>query len=134
MIKNNRFFTRKAVNMTQSTGRLLHWVPRILGIFFAVFLGIFALDVFEPGTPLQQAIVGFLIHLAPSFLVLLSLALAWRRGWLGSACFVGLGILYLAMSWGRFPISVYLLISGPLFLIGLLFLADWMYTRHPGHA
>jgi len=33
------------------------------------------------------------------------------------------------MTWGRFPLSVYLVIAGPLALTGVLFLASW-YEEH----
>jgi hypothetical protein len=41
--------------------------------------------------------------------------------------FIALGVLYLVMAWGRFHWSAYLLISGPLFLVGVLFLINWLY-------
>jgi hypothetical protein len=35
------------------------------------------------------------------------------------------GIAYIVMFWGRFPVATYLLISGPLFLIAVLFWLNW---------
>jgi hypothetical protein len=31
----------------------------------------------------------------------------------------------MVMTWGRFPWDTYLLMSGPLFLVGVLFLINW---------
>jgi len=39
---------------------------------------------------------------------------------------MALGIWYLLTAWGRFHWSVYVVISGPLFLVGVLFLASWL--------
>ena len=44
----------------------LFWLPRILGILFAVFISIFALDAFGEGIPVLEAIIGFVIHLVPT--------------------------------------------------------------------
>jgi hypothetical protein len=39
--------------------------------------------------------------------------------------FSGLGAFYLVAFWGRFHWSTYLIIAGPLFLLGALFLLGW---------
>ncbi len=39
--------------------KFLYWLPRILGILFAIFISIFALDAFGEGIPFLEAIVGF---------------------------------------------------------------------------
>ena len=35
--------------MTRRTKRWLFWAPRVLGVLFALFVGMFALDVFSEG-------------------------------------------------------------------------------------
>lgn len=59
--------------------------------------------------------------------VLVALAIAWRWEWAGGILFIGLGAEYLVMAWGRFDWPAFLAISGPLFLVGCLFLANWHY-------
>jgi hypothetical protein len=72
------------------------------------------------------------VHLIPTYLVLIALAVAWRWQQVGAAIFIALGLLYIVMAWGRFHWSVYAVISGPLLLIGALFLLDWRYrSRRP---
>jgi glucose-6-phosphate-specific signal transduction histidine kinase len=105
---------------------LLHWAPRVLGLGFAVFLGLFALDVFDEGFGFWKTISALLIHLIPTWLVLAGLALAWRWPWAGAVLYAALGVLYLVMAGGRFHWSAYVVISGPLFLIAALFLGDWL--------
>jgi hypothetical protein len=41
--------------------------------------------------------------------------------------FTALGTIYLWAFRGRFPLSVYVVIAGPAFLIGLLFFANWIW-------
>lgn len=106
---------------------ILFWSPRIISILFAVFISLFALDVFSEGRGALETIGALLIHLIPTAVILIVLAIAWRRDWLGASAFVLLGVLYLLLSWGRFHWSAYVIISGPLFLIGTLFLINCFY-------
>ena len=115
--------------MNGAAWRLLYWAPRTLSIVFAAFIAIFALDVFQKGVPAWQVALALLMHLLPSFLVLLVLALSWRREWVGGALFITLGSLYLL--WARnkpfFGWGVVLSIAAPLFLVGVLFLLNWRH-------
>lgn len=112
--------------------RWLFWTPRLLGILYAIFISLFALDVFGVGYGFWETIVALLIHLIPTGLVLVALILAWRWEWTGSVLFPLLGALYLIMAWGQFPWSVYVIVAGPLFLIGVMFLIDRLYKARPG--
>jgi hypothetical protein len=115
--------------MKKTAGRVLFWMPRILGILFAVFISIFAFDVFAEGYSLGETIVALIMHLVPTALVVIALALAWRWEWIGAILFAALGLFYIITAWGQFEWLAYLFISGPLFLIGALFLGDWLYRR-----
>jgi len=124
--------------MKRSVKRLLFWAPRILCILFAVFVSLFALDVVGEGYGLWGTILALLMHLIPTGVILIVLAISWRWEWVGGVLFIALGVLYLAMSWGRLHWSAYLVISGPLFLVGVLFLINWLYraelrTQRSGH-
>jgi hypothetical protein len=94
-----------------------------------VFISTFALDVFGGGHGFWKTILALLMHLIPTGIILVMLAISWRREWVGGIVFTALGVLYLVWSWGRFPLSVYLVIAGPLFLVGVLFLFNWFYRR-----
>lgn len=106
--------------------RLIRWTPRTLCILFAAFLSIFALDVLGGPYSLQETILALLIHLIPTWILLAVLAFSWRWEWVGAIAFTALGAWYLIASWGRFHWSAYAVISGPLFLLGLLFLVSWI--------
>jgi hypothetical protein len=111
--------------MYKSKKRFIIWAPRVLCIIFALFLSIFALDVFSEGLGFWQTILALLIHLIPAFLILIVLIVSWRWELVGGIIFTALGILYLVSSWGRFPWVTYLIVSGPLLLVGVLFLVNW---------
>jgi hypothetical protein len=113
--------------MNSSVRRLLLWSPRILGILFAGFVSLFALDVFGEGYSFGEAMVALLIHLIPTYMIIIALAIAWRWDWLGGFLFVGLGLLYIILFQGRVGSMAYLIISGPPILVGLLFLVGWRY-------
>jgi hypothetical protein len=115
--------------MKKAVKRLLFWGPRILCILFAVFVSIFALDVFGAGHGFWKTILALLIHLIPTWIVLVVLVVSWRWEWVGAILFSALGVLYIVMFWGRFNWGVYLVMSGPLFLMGLLFLINWRYRK-----
>jgi len=112
------------VNATPA--RLLLWSPRILGILVSLFIGMFALDAFSEGKPFFQAIADFGIHLIPAFVLLTLVAASFRWEWIGAVAFIGLAIVYaMKMSQGR--LDWMLLISGPLAIVGVLFLWSWFH-------
>jgi hypothetical protein len=113
--------------MSPVSRRLLFWTPRVLGIAFALFISIFALDVFDGHYRLPQLLVAPGMHLIPTALVAAALAVAWRWEWVGAGLFFGLGVAYIVSMWGRFPWGTYALIAGPAFLMGFLFLLNWRH-------
>lgn len=113
--------------MKNTTRKLLYWSPRILCILFAMFLSLFALDVFSGNSTFWQSVLAFLIHLIPVYIVLLVLALSWRWEWIGGVLFIGLSLFYLIITWGRFTWVAYLTISGTAALLGVLFFLNWRY-------
>lgn len=110
--------------------QLLYWAPRGLCIVMALFLSMFALDVFGAGHGFWSTTLALLLHLLPTFAILLVLAISWRREWIGAVLFVALALLYAAWSWHKpFGRSAIPLISGPLLLVGVLFLLNWLRRR-----
>jgi hypothetical protein len=116
-----------------TTRRLLFWTPRVLCILYAMFLSLFALDVFGQGYGFWGTILALVIHLVPTYIVLIALVIAWRWEWVSSLLFLGLGVFYLLETGGRFSWSTYLLISGPLFLLAILFFGSWIGGRSRRH-
>lgn len=111
------------------TKQLLYWSPRVTGILFALFISLFALDVFSEGEPVFKAVMGFLIHLIPTYLIIIALIIAWKWERSGGIIFIGLGFAYIVMAWGRENIYAFLFISGPLIIVGILFLLNWFFMQ-----
>lgn len=109
--------------------RILYWAPRILCILFGLFLSLFASDVFGEGYGFWETILALLIHLVPVYIVVIVLVISWRWEWVGAILFFGLGLFYLFQTWGQEHWSAYLAISGPLVLIAVLFLLNWIYKE-----
>jgi hypothetical protein len=114
--------------MTTTSGRLLLWSPRILGILVSLFIGLFALDAFSQGKPFFEALPDFVVHLIPAFVLLALVGASWRWEWIGGVAFIGLAVLY-ATTMARGHLDWVLVISGPLMVVGGLFLWNW---RHHG--
>ena len=113
--------------MKRSAKQILFWSPRVLGILIAVFVSLFALDVLGEGYSIVETIVALAMHLIPTFVILIVLGIAWRWEWIGGFLFVTLGVLYITLFWEPSNLPAYLVISGPLFLTGILFLLDGCY-------
>jgi hypothetical protein len=113
--------------MKTTMKHILFWTPRILCLLFAGFISLFALDVFGGNHGFWNTLLALLRHLIPTGILLLILAVAWRWEWIGGLLFSALGALYIIGMWGRFHWSAYAVISGPLFLLGALFLLGWKY-------
>jgi len=115
--------------MTKLSKKVLYWMPRILGIAFATFVILFALDVFGEGLSFSDTAVALLWHLVPAAVVVIALVIGWKRELTGAILFIGLALFYLYWGWGQFPKITYLMMSGPPFLIGVLFLTGWVFRR-----
>ena len=115
--------------MNKNTKRVLFWTPRILGILFAILLSLFAFDVFEGNYGFWQTIGALLLHLVPAFILVIVLIIAWRWELVGAVVFIAFAVFYVGMSMigGHFPLIAILFISGPLLLIGILFLLNHIY-------
>ena len=108
--------------MNKNTRRVLFWSPRIICILYAMFLSMFALDVFSEGYGFTETILALLMHLVPTYLVVIALVIAWRWERVGAILFIALTLFYLVMSRGESWV-----ISGPLLLVSFLFYFNWKY-------
>jgi hypothetical protein len=108
--------------MNTNIKRVLFWSPRVLCILVAMFLSLLALDVFDEGYGFGETIVALLIHLIPTYIILFSLAVAWRWEWVGAILFITLALLNIVSSEGGGWV-----LSGLLFLLVFLFLLNWIY-------
>ncbi len=105
---------------------ILFWSPRVLTLLYAVFLSLFALDVFGEGHGFWKTIVALFMHLIPTWIVLVVLAVSWRWEWVGAVLFAALALFYAYVAVGRGHPEWTLVISGPLVLVGGMFLLNWL--------
>ncbi len=110
--------------MKNSTRRVFFWSPRILCILCAMFLSMFALDVFSEGYGLTQTILALIMHLVPTYFVFTALVIAWRWEGVGAILFTALALFYLVLSKGGSWI-----ILVPLLFVSLLFFINWKYKE-----
>ncbi|MBD3271154.1 MAG: hypothetical protein GF384_01285 [Elusimicrobia bacterium] len=104
--------------------RILYWTPRVLGILFAAFISIFALDVFSEGYGFWETMLALFMHLIPTFIIVIMLVIAWKRALVGGILFVVIPLFFLIMSKWRSWV-----VPGPLMFIGCLFIMHWVLYR-----
>lgn len=114
--------------MNKNLKQILLWTPRVAGILFVLFISLFALDIFDLQLGFWGTIVGLFMHLIPSIVLAIAIIIAWKREWVGALLFLGWAVFYVA-SFRGFDWSVYLIIAGLPALIGILFLADWVWRK-----
>lgn len=71
--------------------KFLPIIPRILSILAIAFVSLFALDSFDHGS-ISEQIQAFLIHMIPSFILMIILAIAWKRELIGGILYIIIGI------------------------------------------
>lgn len=110
---------------------IITWAPRGLAIALIAFVSLFALDVFGEGRGVADTVVALALHLIPSAMLAVVVALAWRREWLGAVLFTAAGIAYVwwALLKDVPSLSTRLLwcatIAGPAFLVAVLYGISW---------
>jgi len=94
--------------------RTLYWTPRILAIIFIIFMSMFAFDT--------GSFLGTLIHLIPSFALIVITAMAWKQPFHGGIVFLVLaGVFTVFFKLYKDPIS-FLIIGLPVVITGILFI------------
>lgn len=99
----------------------LQWSARALGVFWVLFISLFALDVFGQGGTLGQLLLGLFIHLLPALLLLGLLAMAWISPRWGSAAYFLFGIASIFFFHSYTSAVTFSIISAPAFLLAALF-------------
>ena len=115
-----------------NAGKLICWSARILGILYALFLSVFALDVFQESYSASETIIALGMHLVPTAVVIVVLLLAWKNARIGGLLFLILGAAFWIFFGGRNDWSGSMLVSGPLLLVGALFLLCSYLEKEPG--
>lgn len=112
--------------------KIFHWAPRALCILAILFISMFALDAFNENFPMSEQIASFLVHLIPSFVLLLFLLIAWKWEFLGGMLLAAVGLLTGPFVFlhnykeNHFSVGqcllIALIINVPFFVVGMLFI------------
>lgn len=115
--------------MTLKTKQILFWTPRILCILFAIFISLFALDVFDEGYGFPTVLLALLMHLLPTAVVVFLLIVTWKREWIAAVIFFLLATLYIVdTQWSQHWAS-YVSISGTMYVMGIFYLINWIWRK-----
>ena len=105
----------------------------MLCILAILFVSFFALDAFGPGMTLWLQIGGFLIHLIPSFILVIFLVVAWKWELIGGGLFVLIGLVFSPFIYQHnyqmnhsvgMSLGIVLMLNAPFVLVGGLFILN----------
>ncbi|MCX6761008.1 MAG: hypothetical protein NTZ84_02825 [Candidatus Nealsonbacteria bacterium] len=101
---------------------ILYWTPRIIIILLICLIGLISLDVFGMSGSLLAKLGGFFMHNIPTFTLIFLLVFTWKKEKIGGIIFIILGAIFTIFFSTYRRIDIFLLISLPPLLSGLLFL------------
>lgn len=122
----------------KTTIKILHWTPRIISILAILFISVFALDSFSPDLTIWQQIGAFLIHLIPSFVLLVILIVAWKWELIGGMLFTLIGVVFTPFIYVHnykmnqsvwMSLFIILVITVPFIITGILFILSYNKKR-----
>ena len=129
---------KKSIKKNKKSRGWIFWTPRILSIVFVLFLALFSLDVFDSNLGFLGTLLGLLIHNIPAIILLIILIISWKYEIVGGIAFILAGLLYTTICVVRaimsspaawYMLSWSLIIAGPAFFIGILFLIGWFRKK-----
>lgn len=119
--------------------KIFHWLPRIICIVAILFISMFALDSFDSKLAFTQQISDFLIHLVPTYILILILFIAWKWEMIGGIIFILFGAGFMpfifSINYNRNHFSVaqslgiIAMINLPFILVGALFIYSHFLKR-----
>lgn len=124
--------------MEKGVSKFIYWAPRILSIFFILFLALFSLDILDGNYGFWGTIMGLFMHNIPSLILLMILLVSWKYEIVGGITFTLAGFFYgvtiiikvmmsnpAEYSMLLWPLQISLLA----FIIGILFLMNWFHKK-----
>ncbi len=118
--KNKNSFLNKIKNLNYK--KVITWTPRILAIIYIIFITIFAFN--EPVIDLP-----WFINLMPTTIFIVILSLTWKKPLSSAIIFLILGFGFTLIFKTYSNWLIFLLVSLPLILIGILFLLEKLFIR-----
>ncbi len=90
----------------------------------------FSLDVFDGNYGFWGTVLALFMHNIPAFVLIAVLVISWKHEVVGGVGFIFAGLLYIVLTlirgvpWYQ-VLSWSMIITGPAFLVGILFLINW---------
>ncbi|MGB8491884.1 MAG: hypothetical protein WCE64_12580 [Bacteroidales bacterium] len=126
----------------KTSAKILQWAPRILCILAILFLSLFALDSFSSELTFWQNAGAFLMHLVPSFVLLVILIVAWKWENIGGIILIIVGlalcVFLFNLNYNQRHFSLWQSIRNvtmfclPLILAGILFVINHSVQKSEG--
>jgi hypothetical protein len=125
-------------NKSSALASTIRRVARVLCILAIAFISLFALDVFSEGVGLGQKIVAFLLHMIPSFVLIIVLIIAWKHELVGGILIALIGLaasLFIySLNYSRSHsfsrgLQTAAMIGAPFVIAGLLFMISYFLHR-----
>ncbi len=122
----------------ETNSKILFWTPRVLCILAILFVSMFALDSFEPGVPVSQQILAFLMHMIPSFVLILALVVAWKWELIGGIIVGTVGLatspFVYSLNYNRthsagISFGIVCMVCMPFLVVGILFIWDHYHRK-----
>ena len=120
--------------------KILHWTPRIICILAILFISLFALDSFDSNKTILQQIGDFLMHLIPSFGLIIILIVAWKWEFIGGIIFILIGLGFSPFIFKHnynmnhsvdLSLQTVFIITMPFVVVGILFIVSHFKKRKP---
>jgi hypothetical protein len=102
--------------------RVVTWTPRILAILYIIFITIFSFDESVFTLP-------WFVHLMPTLILTLIVIFTWRKPLSAAIIFLILGFGFTLIFHTYTNWLIFLIISLPLILIGILFLLEKLFIK-----
>lgn len=101
-------------------------------------MALMSLDIFDMKLGFWGTLLGLFMHNIPVFILLVVLLISWKHEIVGGIVFISAGILYIVImlmntlrnSFEWYMISYSFIIAGPAFLIGILFIINWLKKKN----
>ena len=103
-------------------GAKLIFAARVIAVAYIFFLMLFSFDVFALGGGIMEQIGGFLIHSAPSIVMIVVLVVFWKRPFVLGWVFAGIAVVLTIWFQTYVRPESFLIITLPPLAAGILFL------------
>ncbi|HOO68167.1 MAG TPA: hypothetical protein PLC53_02230 [Bacilli bacterium] len=118
----------------KKVNKFVYWIPRILSIILILLLTMLSFDVISDEYTIWEIILGLFMHNIPTIILLIALIISWKHEIVGGIIFNLAGLLYIGLLvYNRVEFITMLemaaTLSGPAFLIGILFIINWFQKK-----